>query len=211
MATAPAPNTPAPVPAPGDSPGGYTVTLPPPGPTGAVSPQTVANLNYSRQLKGEHWSDQLFIKYLGKLPTDFEVNQLNREGWTPERLENHLKAQPSYVHGVNIGQLYDFHANAEPHFQKWLGRSATDADVTEFYAHGARTPEEIEKYLTNRADVVSRHPGAPLGLGDQEYGKHKAAIDSQYQANLGRSSTDQEARTAYAQQASPFRRQPAEQ
>jgi hypothetical protein len=153
----------------------------------------------------------LFLHYTGKLPTFSEVNQLQRQGWNYDRLYQHLRSQPSWIPGVSIGALEDYHKVAEPSFFKWTGREPSDQDIRELINNGVKTGQDIEKYLTNRPDVVAAHPGAPLGLSDVAWGQHKAAIDSQYLANTGKAATDTEARTAYSQAASPFRKQPGEQ
>ena len=157
------------------------------------------------------WMDASFTHYLGHLPTPAEVNQVIANGWNEDDLVDHLRSQPSYIPGMTIGALEDYHKAAGPSFFKWLGIYPSDADIKDLVAHGVKSTDDIEKYLTNRPDVVAAHPGAPIGLTDVQYGQHKAAIDSDYQANLGRNATDQEARDAYSQSASPFRKQPAEQ
>jgi hypothetical protein len=115
------------------------------------------------------------------------------------------------VSGLSIGALEDYHKVAEPTFFKWTGREPSDSDIRELVNGGVRTGEDIEKYITNRPDVVAAHPGAPIRLSDIEYSRHKSAIDSSYLANTGRVATHDEARTAYSQAASPFRKAPAEQ
>lgn len=158
-----------------------------------------------------HWYDPLYEHYTGHLPSGADVSQLNQGGWNYDRLYQHLRAQPSWVHGLTIGALEDYHKVAEPSFFKWTGREPSDQDIRELVNHGVKTGDDIEKYLTNRPDVVAAHPGAPVGLTDTAFGQHKAAINSQYQSNLERDATDQEARDAYAQASSPFRKAPPEQ
>ena len=176
-------------------------------PANPVQPgATAAYSNPSSQ-----WYNALFEHYLGRDASQGEINQLKSQGWNYDRLYQHLRSQPSWIKGVSIGALEDYHKVAGPSFFKWTGAEPTDQDIQELINHGVRSGDDIEKYLTNRADVIAAHPGAPLGLNDTAWGQHKAAIDSQYQANLGRQANDQEARDAYSQAASPFRRQPAEQ
>lgn len=157
------------------------------------------------------WYNGLFEHYVGRDANPAEVNQIKAQQWNYDRLYQHLRSQPSYVKGVSIGALEDYHKLAAPSWFKYLGTEPTDQDIQELINHGVKSGDDIEKYISNRADVVSAHPGAPLGLTDQAWGQHKAAIDSQFQANLGKSATDQEAREAYSQAASPFRKAPAEQ
>lgn len=157
------------------------------------------------------WMDPIFAHYVGHYPSQAEINQVVSNRWNEDDLIDHLRSQPSYIKGLTIGALEDYHKSADPAMFKWLGRYASDSDIRELVNAGVKTGDDIEKYITNRPDVVAAHPGAPLGLNDTQWGQHKAAIDSDYQANLGRASTNQEARDAYAQAASPFRRQPAEQ
>lgn len=182
---------------------------PPPPPSGATG--SGGGSNAVAQSAGPSWYDGLFQHYIGRLPKADEVNQLKSQGWNYDRLYQHLRAQPSWIPGVSIGALEDYHKVAEPAFFKWLGKEPTDQDIRELINNGVKTGQDIEKYVSNRPDVVAAHPGAPLGLSDVAWGQHKAAIDSQYLANTGKPATDEEARTAYSQAASPFRKQPAEQ
>jgi hypothetical protein len=180
----------------------------PPGPPGGASASATANAAASGN---PNWYDSLFQHYLGRLPNAQEVNQLTSQGWNYDRLYQHLRGQPSWIPGVSIGALEDYHKVAEPSFFKWTGTEPTDNDIRELINNGVKTGDDVEKYLTNRPDVIAAHPGAPLGLNDTQWGQHKAAIDSEYMANLGKAATDQQARDAYAQAASPFRKAPAEQ
>ncbi len=157
------------------------------------------------------WMEPIFAHYVGHYPSQAEINQVFANKWNEDDLIDHLRSQPSHVKGLTIGALEDYHKSADPVTFKWLGRYASDGDIRELVNSGVKSGDDITKYITNRADVVAAHPGAPLGLNDTAWGQHKAAIDSQYTSNLGRASTNQEARDAYSQAASPFRRQPAEQ
>lgn len=160
---------------------------------------------------GYGWVVAPFEHYVGRDPNAQELRQIQQGGYNYDTLVEHLRQQPSHVKGMTMGALEDYHKVASPYWFQATGQDVTDTDIQSLVNAGARTGDDIKKYIFNRPDVVAAHPGMPLGLTDEQYGQHKAAIDSEYQANLGRSATDEEARTAYSQSASPFRKAPAEQ
>lgn len=172
--------------------------LPPAGPGTGTGTKAPVNGQLARQT---HWSDALFEHYLGKDATPAEIQWIIANGMTPESLTQHLRAQASYIKGLSIGALEDYHTNAKPAWDKWLGTQATDDDIRDLMNRGIKDPQQIEDYLTNRPDVVAQHPGAPLKLSDQEFGIKKNQVDSEYLQNLGKTATNQEALKALQDQA----------
>lgn len=75
-------------------------------------------------------ADNLFLRYLGRLPTDNEYRNIIRKGMTPDSLEDHLRAQPNpNVPGKTIGETGDVRDLARQQAQELLGRAPSEGEI----------------------------------------------------------------------------------
>lgn len=140
------------------------------------------------------WTNTIAEHYLGRQLSYRELLQVQKTGMTPELLTEHIRSTPSYIPGLTIGQLEDYHTNSKTPFMDWMGREPTDEDIRDLHNRGLTDPQKIDEYIRNRDDVVAMHPGAPLGLKDEQFAIQKNQIDSDYLQNLGRTANNDEAR-----------------
>lgn len=159
----------------------------PGGGTGALSPE--------QQLQAQlAWTNTIAEHYLGRQLSYREMLEVQRRGLNPEQLTEQIRSRPSYIPGLTIGQVEDYHSNSKQPFMDWLGREPTDEDIRDLHNRGLADQDKIDEYVRNRQDVVALHPGAPLNLKDEQYAIQKNAIDSDYLQNLGRTASHEEAR-----------------
>src|SRR5712671_1412320 len=95
---------------------GNNPALTPAAPTQGVQPYTPptnpntqpgATTTYANP--SSQWYNALFEHYLGRDANPTEVNQLKSQGWNYDRLYQHLRTQGSWIKGVSIGALEDYH------------------------------------------------------------------------------------------------------
>lgn len=178
--------------------GGYSPDTQSPlyGPSGTGSGGSGAGAPSAQQLLQDQlsWTNAIAEHYLGRDLSYRELLEVQKRGWNPNQLSEHIRAQGSYIPGLTIGQVEDYHSNAKQPFMDWLGREPTDEDIRDLHNRGFVDQQAIDEYVRNRDDVMALHPGAPLNMKDLEYGVAKNSIDNSYLQNLGRTANDDEAR-----------------
>jgi hypothetical protein len=75
-------------------------------------------------------ADSVFLRILGRLPTDDEYRNIIRKGMTPVTLEDHLRAQPNpNAPGKTLGQTADVRSLARKWASDTLGRDPSEGEV----------------------------------------------------------------------------------
>ncbi len=159
-------------------------------------PGGTGGLTVEQQLQAQlSWTNAIAEHYLGRDLSYRELLEVQKRGLNPEQLTEQIRSRPSYLPGLTIGQVEDYHTNSKQPFMDWLGREPTDEDIRDLHNRGIVDQDKIDEYVRNREDVVALHPGAPLNLKDEQFAVAKNAIDSDYLQNLGRTSNNEEARS----------------
>jgi hypothetical protein len=75
-------------------------------------------------------ADNLFLQYLGHLPTTADYLAISAAGYTAQTLEQHLRSQPDPRYkGYNVGQSYDLIIMANTSAQTITGNDATPGEI----------------------------------------------------------------------------------
>lgn len=99
-------------------------------------------------------ADSLYLKYLGRFPTNAEYLDLSKNSYTPAQVEEHLRAAP--YNGTTVGQWQDAKSSADKYAQDRFGRDADPGEVNFLVSNDILDPESVSAYydqLRTRRDT----------------------------------------------------------
>lgn len=123
--------------------------------TGSSAP---AGLTDDQFAAVQHIADSLFLKYLGRYPTDDEYRDLSRRRLTAEALEQQLRAQPNpNSPGTTVGQMGDLRKLANYYAQQILGRDADEGEIHWMSVNGAMADANVQAFYQQVHDHAVWH------------------------------------------------------